>query len=83
MVIVKGIDDSYLNKTEMTAEQIVEEIMYGYLDETVNTITILSAGWDAFFGYYAVVKTAKNRHWVVSKGRVEPYGSFAKERYLL
>lgn len=78
---IKGLDKSYLLKTEMTAKQIANEIS-DLVEETINTINILSAGWDAFFGYYAVIRTAKNRHWVVSKGEVFPYSGFAKDRCL-
>lgn len=77
---IKGLDESYLVKTEMTAKQIANEIS-DLVEETINT-NILSAGWDAFFGWYAVVRTAKNRHWVVSKGEVFPYSGFAKDRGL-
>lgn len=78
---IKGLDKSYLLETEMTAKQIANEIS-DLVEETINTINILSAGWDAFFGYYAVVRTAKNRHWVVSKGEVFPYSGLAKDRGL-
>ena len=78
---VKGIDKEYLVKTGMTAEQIAEDIS-DYLEETVNTITILSAGWDAMFGYYAVVRAVRNRLWVVSDGSVMPYNDVARERCL-
>lgn len=81
-MIIKGLDKSYLVKTGMTIEEIVDQIM-DYIDETVNTITILSAGWDAFYGNYAVIRTAKNRHWVVSNSMVLTYNGFAKERGLL
>lgn len=78
---IKGLNESYLVKTEMTAEQIANEIS-DLVEETINTINILSAGWDAFFGWFAVVKTAKNRHWVVSKGEVFAYSGLAKDRGL-
>ncbi len=80
-MIIKGLDENYLLKTKMTAEQIANEIS-DLIEETVNTIKILSAGWDAFFGWYAVVKTAKNRHWVISNGEVLAYSGFAKDRGL-
>ena len=80
-MVIKGLDENYLVKTEMTAEQIANEIS-DLIEENVNTIKILSAGWDAFFGWYAVVKTARNRHWVVTKGEVFPYDGFAKDRGL-
>lgn len=76
---IKGLNESYLVKTKMTAEQIANEIS-DLVEETINTINILSAGWDAFFGHYAVIRTAKNRHWVVSNGEVFAYSGFAKDR---
>ena len=80
-MIIKGIDKRYLVETKMNAEQIANNIS-SYLGETVNTITILSAGWDAYFGNYSIVRTARNRHWIVSNGEIIPYNSFAKERDL-
>ena len=80
-MIIKGLDENYLVKTKMTAEQIANAIS-DLVEEAVNTIKILSAGWDAFFGCYAVVKTAKNRHWVISNGEVFAYRGFAKDRGL-
>ena len=83
-MVIKGLDEKYLEKTEMTAEQIVNEI-YDITNDIfeIHTITILSAGWDVYFGNYAVVRTAHNKHWVVTKGEVIPYNGFAKERDLL
>lgn len=46
-MVVKGIGEEYLEKTGMTAEQIATDISYK-INETVNTITIVSAGWDAW-----------------------------------
>lgn len=80
-MVIKGLDENYLIITKMTAEQIASEIS-DLVEETVNTINILSAGWDAFFGWYAVVKTAKNRHWVISNGEVFEYSEFARDRDL-
>lgn len=86
---IKGLDKSYLVKTNMTAEQIAEEII-NYIEEntypskevTIRVMHILSAGWDAFYGWYAVVK-AKGKMWVASHDEVTPYNSWARERGLL
>jgi len=80
-MIVKGIDKKYLIKTGMTAEQVVDEIS-SCLNENVNTINILSAGWDAMFGDYALVRAGRNKLWIVSHGEVNPDNGWAKERCL-
>ena len=78
---IKGIDEKCLIKTAMTAEQIAKEIS-DYVDEAVNTINILRAGWDAMFGYYAIVRAGRNRLWIVSEGSVVPDNGWINERCL-
>ena len=78
---VKGLDGKYLIKTNMTAEKIADEIG-GYTNEPVKTINIISAGWDAIFGDYAVVRAARNRLWIASKGEVMPDNGWVSERGL-
>lgn len=80
-MVVKGIGEKYLDKTGMTAEDISKEISY-YIGENVNTINILSAGWDVMFGDYAVIRAGRNRLWIVSKGKVEPDNGWVNERGL-
>lgn len=80
-MIIKGIGEKYLDKTGMTAEEISKEISY-CIGENVNTINILSAGWDAMFGDYAVIRAGRNRLWIVSKGKVEPDNGWVNERGL-
>lgn len=78
-MVVKGIGEEYLEKTGMTAEQIATDIS-DEINETVNTITIVSAGWDAWIGYYAAVRTARNRYWIINNGKVFRGNSWYKER---
>ena len=80
-MVVKGLDKKYLIKVEMTAEKIANEISR-YVDETVKTINILSAGWDAIFGDYVVIRAARNRLWIVSKCEVMPDNGWSRERGL-
>jgi len=81
-MVLKGLNKTYLNETGMTAEQIASEIS-DYIGESVNTINILSAGWDMMFGKYAVVRAGRNRLWIVSRGHVEQDNGWIKERYLI
>lgn len=80
-MIVKGLDKSYLTKTEMTVEEIAEEIS-DYLDVDIKTINILSAGWDGLIGNYAVIRAGHNRLWIVTKDGVIPDNGLSRERLL-
>ena len=80
-MIVKGLDERYLVDTGMTVEEIADEIS-DYSDVPVRTINIVSAGWDAMFGNYAVVRASRNRLWIVSKGEVMPDNGWSRERGL-
>lgn len=80
-MIVKGIDERYLKETGMTAKEIAERIS-DYTGETVNTIRIMSAGWDAMFGRYATVRASRNRKWIINDGEVMEDNGWIKERDL-
>ena len=80
-MIIKGLDKKYLVKTKTTAERIADDISM-YVGESVKTINILSAGWDAMFGDYAVVRAARNRLWIISNSEVIPDNGWVKERCL-
>lgn len=78
---VKGIDEKYLKRTNLTAEEIAAKIS-DYTGETVNTIRILSAGWDAMFGHYATVRASRNRKWLIYDGKVMEDNGWINERCL-
>ena len=79
---IKGIGEKYLDGTGMTVEEIANGILeYMWGETRIDVIHVLAAGWDAWFGKYAVVE-AKRKKWVVSKGKVTRYDSFARYRGL-
>lgn len=80
-MIVNGIDEKHLKETGLTAKEIAERIS-DYTGETVNTIRIMSVGWDAMFGHYATVRASRNRKWIINDGEIMEDNSWIKERCL-
>ncbi len=81
-MIVKGIDEKYLKEMGFTAKEVATEIEY-MIDKTINILTIMSAGWDAYIGNYVVVRAGGNRYWIVQKGNVMENNGLVSERCLL
>lgn len=80
-MLIKGLDKSSIKHTKMTIEEIGQNISE-MLNKNIKTITIISVGWDAFFGNYAVVRAGGNKLWIVSDGEIIENNGWIKERNL-